>query len=373
MGTKQEKQEKMPTPSEIKTTIMTVQSKINEFRNEKLEIKKKKKFEIISCLEEKNLNVSKLKMDGLIRQENYIEVCDILNHLLEILSERVFYILTSTECPCDLRAPLDSIIYASIRLEVEELLQLRDLILKKYGRYYIEKAENNADHLVNVILKVKLGLNVCSDIYLIIRLKQFCREKKIKFEFPEDISSNNAIDNNNNNNIFINNLKFQIIDLREKNNILNNKLNNLIKKNNDLLLENSILKKKIEELNKIINNLNKTTNNSKNLQSPSEMNELYKKIEELEEKLKRYPIILEKNENLMSIIFQSIDQEIKYSMICKNTDTINRLEEKLYEVFPIFSEKDNFFLCKGKKLNKFKTFDFNNIKNGDIIILNQVE
>ena len=91
-------------------------------------------------------------MDGLIRQEDYIEVCDILNPLLEALSERVIYIFTSTECPCDLRAHLDSIIYASIRLEVEELLKLRDSILKIYGRYYIEKAENNFDKLVNVFL-----------------------------------------------------------------------------------------------------------------------------------------------------------------------------------------------------------------------------
>ena len=357
MGTKQE----MPTPSEIKTTILKVQSKINEFRNEKLEIIKKKKFEIISCLEEKNLKTSKAKMKELIRQEDYIEVCDILNPYLEILSERVIYIFTSTECPKDLRALLDSIIYASIRFEVEELLKLRDLILKKYGIFYIKDAENNTDHLVNVSLVEKLRFKFCSDIYSIIRLKQFCIEKKIQFEFPDDISSN--IDNNY---IFINNLKFQINDLKEKNNILNNKLNKL-------LMENSILKKKIEELNKIINNLNNTSNNSKNIKSQSEMNKLYKKIEELEEKLKRYPIILEKNENLMSIIFQSIDQKIKYSMICKNTDTINRLEEKLYEVFPIFSETENFFLCKGKKLNKFKTFDFNNIKNGDIIILNKVD
>ena len=231
MGTKQE----MPTPSEIKTTILKVQSKINEFRNEKLEIIKKKKFEIISCLEEKNLKTSKAKMKELIRQEEYIEVCDILNPLLEILSEKVIYIFTSTECPNDLRALLDSIIYASIRLEVEELLKLRDLILKKYGIFYIKKAENNTDHLVDVSLVEKLRLIFCSDIsdiYSIIRLKQFCIEKKLQFEFPDDISSN--IDNNN---IFINNLKFQINELKEKNNILYNKLN-------ELLMENSILKKK---------------------------------------------------------------------------------------------------------------------------------
>ena len=94
-------------------------------------------------------------------------------------------------------------------------------------------------------------------------------------------------------------------------------------------------------------------------------------INELKEKIKRYPFVLEKNERLISIIFYSVDQKVHYPMICKNTDTINKLEGKLYEEYPNLSERENYFLCKGGVINKFQSFEKNKIKNGDIIILNQ--
>ena len=87
--------------------------------------------------------------------------------------------------------------------------------------------------------------------------------------------------------------------------------------------------------------------------------------------IKRYPIILEENEKLISIIFASSDQTMHYSMICKNTDTLSDLEKKLYKEFPDFIESDNIFLCKGTVINKYKTFESYNIKNGDILVLNK--
>ena len=179
----------MPTPAEIKTFIMIAQTKLNLFRNKKLEIIKKKKNEIAISLKENNLDVAKAKMDSLIREEDYITAYDILGPLLEILKERVTYIISSNECPPDLRAQLDSVIYASTRLEFEELYKLRDLIMRKYGSAYIQKAENNVDKLVNINLVEKLKIKPASDPLLIIRLKQLCKEKKIPFEFPSEITS----------------------------------------------------------------------------------------------------------------------------------------------------------------------------------------
>ena len=95
------------------------------------------------------------------------------------------------------------------------------------------------------------------------------------------------------------------------------------------------------------------------------------KINNLEETIKRYPCILEKNENLMAIIFYSVEQKVHFPMICKNTDTIHKLEERLYEEYPNLTERENYFLCKGSVLNKFISFEKSKIKNGDIIILNQ--
>ena len=157
---------------------MDEEIKKNEENDKKEQLKK-----------ENNLDVAKAKMDSLIREEDYITSYDILGPLLEILKERVTYIISSNECPPDLRAQLDSVIYASTRLEFEELYKLRDLIMRKYGSAYIQKAENNVDQLVNVNLVEKLKIKPASDAFLIIRLKQLCKEKKIQFEFPTEIIS----------------------------------------------------------------------------------------------------------------------------------------------------------------------------------------
>ena len=172
-------------------------------------------------------------------------------------------------------------------------------------------------------------------------------------------------------------------------NLLNKQLSEAKNKISYLSKENSELKKTIEELNlnmnkiknenselkqKKIEELNveiKNKINPDNSNTHIKINELYEKIIDLQEKLQRLPFILEKNEKLMSIIFSSVDQKIHYSMVCKNTDNINKLEGELYRECPKFFERDNFYMSKGKLLNKFHTFENNNIKNGDVIIVKQ--
>jgi len=163
----------------------------------------------------------------------------------------------------------------------------------------------------------------------------------------------------------INNLSSQLKKEKIKNNDLSNLLNEEKNINNNL--KNKIKELELKQQNKKFNNqvIQNNTNDS------NKIIQLYNKIEDLNEKLKRAPYILEKNEKLISVIFTSTDQTAHYSMICKNTDTIHDLEKDLYKEYPDFSMSDNYFLCKGKVINKFQTFESNKIKNGDIIILNQ--
>ena len=163
----------------------------------------------------------------------------------------------------------------------------------------------------------------------------------------------------------INNLSSQL----KKEKIKNNDLSNLLDEEKNI---NNNLKNKIKELE--LKQQNKKFNNQviqNNTNDSNKIIQLYNKIEDLNEKLKRAPYILEKNEKLISVIFTSTDQTAHYSMICKNTDTIHDLEKDLYKEYPDFSMSDNYFLCKGKVINKFQTFESNKIKNGDVIILNQ--
>lgn len=107
--------------------------------------------------------------------------------------------------------------------------------------------------------------------------------------------------------------------------------------------------------------------------------EYMQKLEEKERELRilKSKIIFElaENEKLMTVIFVSLDQKIHYSMICKNTDLFSRLEIELYKVeeYKEFKQTENYFIAKGKKVNRFETLEENGIKNSDIITLNKID
>jgi len=175
------------TPVEFQTYLMIVQTKINLNRNKKVELIKRKRKEAADCLLENNLDLAKVKMDSVIREEDLITVYDILGPICEILKEKVSCLLIFEKCPDDLRASLDTLIYASTRLEIEELHKIRELIRKKYGEIYISKANANVDGLVNLNVVDKLKIRQTADPYLIARLKQICRDEGIKYDFPQDV------------------------------------------------------------------------------------------------------------------------------------------------------------------------------------------
>ena len=77
---------------------------------------------------------------------------------------------------------------------------------------------------------------------------------------------------------------------------------------------------------------------------------------------------MSEGKNLISIIFYSNDENVHYSIICKNNDLFTTIENKLYNAYPEYKNKENIFLIKGENIQKNKTLKDNNIKNSDIII-----
>ena len=191
----------------------------------------------------------------------------------------------------------------------------------------------------------------------------------LRKELEEEKEKNKILQNT------INQLNNTISQLKQKNNIDNEKykgeiktyidkieiLNNQVQK---LSLENNNLKKEIKKFN--------PQNNSGEIFSLyKRIDNLNKKIEELNEKLDRYPFILEKDEKILSIIFAT--SSFSYSIVCKNTDTISKLENELYQIFPDLAETNNYFLCQGTVANKYKKLEELKLKNGDIIVINHNE
>ena len=178
---------KVITSNELQTYIMIVKGKLTQQRNKKVfEISKKRK-ELLNFLKDNNPEMAKLKMDGIIQEENFVTACDILGTVMEILKEKCTYLLQSVKCPNDMRATLDTVIFASTRCEIEEFANIRDLITQKYGGDYVSRANNNLDKLVNKQIVDKLTFTPNPEPFLISRIKQICKEEAFEYTFPQEV------------------------------------------------------------------------------------------------------------------------------------------------------------------------------------------
>ena len=179
---------------------------------------------------------------------------------------------------------------------------------------------------------------------------EFINDGPIKDNNLKTKINNNSIDNKN----FIQNIAL----IKKENEDYKNKIKDL---------ENKIIKLEltIKEKDKIINEYNK----KKDLKNISNNNfENIDKIKELEKELEKYKTYcLLPGEQLFTIKFISIGEEINFSTVAKNTDNFGKLEGILYEKYPKYKETENYFLVNGKKLNRHKTLDENKIKDNDKI------
>ena len=156
-----------------------------------------------------------------------------------------------------------------------------------------------------------------------------------------------------------------------------NNLNVEKQKNYNLSIENQNLNIKLSQLqfqnSKLSNlfNLNNISQNQNNI-NQTFLN-LAKKNLELYEIINRYPLKLKKNEKLISVIIRSTDQKVLYPIMCKNTDSIFKLENELHKVYPNIQFSKYFYSFNGNAIkDKSQTLEQNKIKNGDILLLKEI-
>ena len=197
------------TKNKLKTYILVCQTKLNLYRNKKVGLIKKKREEVKAALQQNNLELAKVKMETIIREEDYITICDILGPICEILKEKVTYMLSNDKCPVDLIAPIHNLIYSSSRFEIEDLQKLTEIFGEKYGKAFVEDGNNNNSKLVNPNIIERLQVRPINDTLIMMKLKLLVNELGINFQFndeyilPVDPSNPTDIQFNpeNNNNI----------------------------------------------------------------------------------------------------------------------------------------------------------------------------
>ena len=272
------------------------------------------------------------------------------------------------------------------KLEENPDLSVNDVISLINNKNHFEIIYNLKDYEQYKNIFVNYENNLKSEI--IANMNKLLKEKEIEdsINFNKVIISNNEnLSENQSNQIKSDNNKIlleKILKLEKElkiEKIKNKNSEEIIKELNNKLRINIST---IQELNnkiKIYESKKITNENSKMQRQETKI--LYERILqredeiiELKKKLSRFPFELKENEKLMCVNFRSIDQKIQnYSLICKNTDSFNVLENQLYKDNKEYYETENYFTVNGKKIHKNKTLEENNIHNNDTIILNVLE
>ena len=188
-------------------------------------------------------------------------------------------------------------------------------------------------------------------------------------DFIPKNNKNNKINNLDNNNLNIDVKKTkEYLDLQEKNDKLNSQIESLNNKYNELNQKYENAKKTINDLNKKLFNYNQNNEKIIGLQrlidiKNQEINQLNSRINN-----NSSGMIFMPGDRIISIVFISGNQKIQYyNRAYKDTEIFSRVEEKLYNEYPEFKDKDTYLMVRGNKIKRFKTLKENNIKDGDII------
>ena len=114
-----------------------------------------------------------------------------------------------------------------------------------------------------------------------------------------------------------------------------------------------------------------------NIQLKKENEDLKIKLQNIERNIQKYAtdkygdnIITKPGERLLAINFMPLDQSFIKPMICKNTDTLAMLEQKIYNEYTQFKEYHTYLTVGGELIKRFKTIDENGIKDSSSIVIN---
>ena len=147
--------------------------------NKKVSQIKNQKRDIVKLLSDKPIpkeEKARIRAEALIREDNTVEAYEIIQLNCELLAERIKLIASEKECPVDLISVVSTLIWASVRVDIPELLEVRKQFRSKYGKAFEEAALNNENEIVNERVFSKLSIQPPPALLVQNYLEKICEE-----------------------------------------------------------------------------------------------------------------------------------------------------------------------------------------------------
>ncbi|EKD02448.1 hypothetical protein A1Q2_03208 [Trichosporon asahii var. asahii CBS 8904] len=118
-------------PARTKVQIKLSIQRLRTLQEKKLALAKKSRRDIADLIAKSRIETAKLRVEGMIQDDIYVELLEVLELYAETLQAR-FGLLDQD----NISDAVCAIIYAAPRTELKELHQLREILMHKYGRTF---------------------------------------------------------------------------------------------------------------------------------------------------------------------------------------------------------------------------------------------
>ncbi|KAJ6740515.1 IST1 FAMILY MEMBER [Salix purpurea] len=196
--------------SKCKTAAKMAVARIKLLRNKREAVMRQMRRDIALLLRSGQDATARIRVEHVIREQNvfaaneFIELfCELVEHVIreqnvfaanefielfcELVVSRLSIIAKRRECPADLKEGIASLIFASPRCsEIPELVALRKIFEKKYGKDFVSAATDlRPNSGVNRLLIDKLSVRPPSGEVKLKVMKEIAKEHQIEWDTAE--------------------------------------------------------------------------------------------------------------------------------------------------------------------------------------------
>ncbi|OMJ75799.1 hypothetical protein SteCoe_24978 [Stentor coeruleus] len=173
--------------SHLKANLQMGISRLTIMKNKRINQISVSKDEIANLLRSGKEEMAMIKVESIINHENFITAIEVLVMFCAQLNERVFQIASAQKCPPDLNIAIETVIWASTKIDCKELIEARTILGAKFGYDFCRNAAENRDGQVNSIVRDKLVTAVPDEESKVIKIQEIASEKRIDFVFKHHI------------------------------------------------------------------------------------------------------------------------------------------------------------------------------------------
>ncbi|KAL6220774.1 hypothetical protein ACLB2K_008529 [Fragaria x ananassa] len=173
--------------SKCKTAAKMAVARIKLLRNKRQVVVKQMRRDIASLLQKGEDATARIRVEHVIREQNVLSANEFIELFCELIVSRLQIIAKQRECPADLKEGIASLILATPRCsEIPELVALRNIFEKKYGRDFVAAATDlRPDCGVNRILIDKLSVRTPTGVVKLKIMKEIAKEYQVDWDTTE--------------------------------------------------------------------------------------------------------------------------------------------------------------------------------------------